>query len=363
MTDEQAMQRTLVLALRGSGHVSPNPRVGCVITKHGRVIAEGWHRAYGSLHAESDAIERATESVEGATLYVNLEPCAHQGKQPPCASLIIEKKLRRVVIGMEDPFHKVQGRGIAMLREAGIEVELGVLAEECAWANRAFTKYTTTGLPYIVAKTAQTLDGCIATSRGESQWITGEESRRRVHILRAELDAVLIGKSTAQTDNPTLDVRMVEGRNPKRIVFDTKLGLPLEIKLFSGADRANTIIVCDRKYTSTRKARNLAEAGVEVVGVETENERIAEKEALAVLAAEHNITSILLEGGGRLTSSFFDKRLIDEFHFFIAPNIMGGGKHIFENLGVNRLSNMPRFSVKFTAHSGDDLHVIAVYKS
>lgn len=363
MTDEQAMQRVLVLALRGSGRVSPNPRVGCVITKNGRVIAEGWHRAYGSLHAEADAIEHSTESVEDATLYVNLEPCVHQGKQPPCAPLIIEKKLRRVVVGMEDPFHKMQGRGISMLREAGIEVEVGVLAEECMWLNRTFTKHTTTGLPYIIAKTAQTLDGCIATSRGESQWITGEESRRRVHILRAELDAVLIGKSTAQADNPTLDVRLVEGRNPKRIVFDTKLSLPLEIKLFSGADRANTIIICDKKYAATRKARNLAEAGIVVVGAETENGRIAEKEALAAIAADHNISSILLEGGGRLMSSFFHKRLIDEFHFFIAPNIMGGGKHVFENAGINKLGDMPRFSVKFASRCGDDIHVIAVHKS
>lgn len=363
MTDEQAMKRVLVLALRGSGRVSPNPRVGCVIAKDGRIIAEGWHNAYGSLHAEADAIERATESVEGATLYVNLEPCVHQGKQPPCATLLIEKKLRRVVIGMEDPFHKVHGRGIAMLREAGIEVELGVLAEECAWTNRIFTKYMTTGLPYVVAKTAQTLDGCIATLKGESQWITCEESRRRVHILRAELDAVLIGKSTAQIDNPTLDARMVEGRSPKRIVFDTKLSLPLEIKLFSGIDRTNTIIVCDKRYASTRKAKNLIEAGVTVIGVGLEDGRISAEEALATLAADYNISSILLEGGGRLTSSFFRKHLIDEFHFFIAPNIMGGGRHVFENAGINRLSDMPRFPVKFAAHSGDDIHVIAVYKS
>lgn len=361
MTDEQGMEQALLLALRGSGYVSPNPRVGCIIVKNGRVIAEGWHHAYGGPHGEADAIAKATEDVAGATLYVNLEPCCHQGKTPPCTQLIIEKGIKRVVVGMADPFHKVQGRGIVMLREAGIEVLTGVLEEECAWVNRTFVKYVSTGKPYIVGKIAQTLDGCIATARGQSKWITGEESRRRVHILRAELDAVLVGKNTAQTDNPALDVRLVEGRNPKRIVFDAKLALPLELAMLSGADRANTIVVCGKKYAGNHKARNLQLADIVVIGAEVnEHGLIDENEVLSVLAADYGITSILLEGGGRIMASFFKKRLIDEFHFFIAPNIMGNGRRSFDGITTNQLSDMSRFSVKFASHSGDDLHVVAL---
>lgn len=362
MTDEQAMEQALLLALHGSGYVSPNPRVGCVIVKNGRLIAQGWHHAYGEPHAEADAIANATEDVAGATLYVNLEPCSHEGKTPPCASLIIEKGITRVVAGMEDPFDKVQGRGIAMLREAGIEVQTGVLADECAWVNRTFVKYITTGKPYVVGKIAQTLDGCIATSRGQSKWITGDESRRRVHILRAELDAVLVGKNTAQTDNPALNVRLVEGRSPKRIVFDSKLALPFELRLFSGADRSATIVVCSKKHANSHKARNLQLAGITVVGVEVaENGFIDEDAALTTLAADYGISSILLEGGGRMMASFFRKNLIDEFHFFVAPYIMGNGRRSFEGITTNQLGDMSRFSVKFASRSGDDLHVVALH--
>lgn len=355
------MQRVLALALRGSGTVSPNPRVGCVIVKNGGIIAEGWHREYGGLHAEADAIRNATEDISGATLYVNVEPCAHYGKQPPCANLIIEHGIRRVVVGMIDPFHQVNGAGVELLKNAGVEITTGVLSEECEWVNRAFTKFVTVRMPYLIAKTAQTIDGCIATARGESHWITGEESRRRVHILRSELDAVLVGKSTALSDNPSLDVRLVPGRNPRRVIFDTTLSLPLDLKLFTDNNRENTLVICNSAVSTSKKANILLEAGISIVGVSVGSDGFPDpKEALYDLANTHKIASVMVEGGGRILSSCFRDNLIDEFHFFVAPVIMGNGKRAFAEITTNRLSDMRQFTVKYASISGNDLHVIAL---
>ncbi|MDQ1266094.1 MAG: diaminohydroxyphosphoribosylaminopyrimidine deaminase, partial [Bacteroidota bacterium] len=271
MTDEQIMNHVNKLALRGSGYVSPNPRVGAVIVKNGKIISEGWHRQFGESHAEVDAIENSgMDNFEDCELFVNLEPCSYQGKTPPCADLIIDKKFSRVVIGTLDPNPLVSGKGIRKLEAADINVKIGVLENDCKWVNRYFFKHITTGLPYITAKAAQSLDGCIATSLGESKWISCDESRRRSHLLRSEIDAVLIGRTTASTDNPKLTVRNVSGRNQKRIILDSKLALPLDIDTLRDANRINTIICCKQDSAETRKAENLRLAGVHVLPIKAD---------------------------------------------------------------------------------------------
>lgn len=360
-SDAYYMQKALLLALKGGGSVAPNPRVGCVIVKNDSIIAEGWHEQYGNAHAEVRAIENATEDVSGATLYVNLEPCNHYGKTPPCTSLIIEKGIRRVVIGMHDPNPLVAGKGIEKLRENGIEVTEGILEEESRWINRVFVHHITTGLPYVVGKIAQSLDGCIATKNGHSKWISSVESRRRVHLLRAELDAVIIGKNTAQKDDPLLTVRDVHGKNPWRIVFDSKLSLPFHLQLLSDNLRHKTIIICNKQFDETKKAYNLRKAGVNIIGIdENGNGKPDLSLALKQLADEFNITSVLVEGGGILLSSFANAALLHEIHFFIAPIIIGAGIHPFSSLSTPNLNSAHKFLTKAVAKSGNDTHIILV---
>lgn len=361
MTYEQAMERAIALSLQGAGYVSPNPRVGCVILKDGEIIGEGYHHKFGDVHAEVDAIRSATQSVEGATLVVTLEPCSHTGKQPPCINAIKEAGISKVVIGILDPNPAVNGNGVQALKDAGIEVETNVLANECSWANRFFLKHITTGKPYIVAKVAQSLDGCIATSRGESQWLTGDESRRRVHALRSEIDAVLVGKNTALADDPQLTVRDVHGRNPKRIVVDTQLSLPLGVQLFSDAERVNTYVLCSHKAAASRKAENLKVAGVHIIACdETSDNMVHIPAGIDILASQQGISSILVEGGGRILSTFMRTDLIDELHIFTAPLVIGDGKHSFNMLFSPTLKEAHQLQFKAVSVSGNDIHTIAV---
>lgn len=360
-SDAYYMQKALLLALKGSGSVSPNPRVGCIIVKNDLIIGEGWHEKYGEAHAEVCAIEKATESVNGATLYVNLEPCDHYGKTPPCTSLLIEKGINRVVIGMLDPNPLVAGKGIEKLRNSGIDVAVGILEEESKWINRVFIHHISTGMPYVVGKIAQSLDGCIATKNGQSKWISGDESRRRVHILRAELDAVIIGKNTAQKDDPLLTVRDVQGKNPWRVVFDSKLSLPFYLQLFSDKLRHKTIVICNNHFAQTKKADNLRKAGVNIVGIEeNDNGKPDLTLALQKLASDFTITSAMVEGGGIIFSSFANAGLLQEIHFFIAPILLGSGQHPFSGLAVNDLTKAKKFLTKAVAKSGNDTHIIVV---
>ncbi len=358
--DEKFMKRAISLALRGTGNVAPNPRVGCVIVSNGEVIGEGWHERYGEAHAELNAFKNATEDVRGATLYVTLEPCAHEGKTPPCAPLIVEKGIAEVVIGMLDPNPLVSGAGIQILQNAGIHVRTDVLKDECAWVNRFFVKNITQKIPYVVLKTAQSLDGCIATMRGESQWITGEESRRRTHLLRAECDAVLIGKNTALLDNPSLTVRHTKGRNPKRIILDTNLSLPLGLKLFTDDERSRTIIFCSEEAANSRKAETLKVAGVQIETAEIENGSVVLKNVLKKLSDNYKISSLLVEGGAGIFSNFLKENLADELHIFTAPMLIGNGQHAFGNLATDVLKNAKRFDVKAVSKSGEDIHTILV---
>ena len=222
-----------------------------------------------------EAIKHAGDiSLEGATMVVNLEPCSHEGKTPPCAPLLIEKKFARVVVGMKDPNPMVAGRGIKMLKDAGIEVIVGVLEEECKWVNRAFIKHITTGMPYVTAKIAQSLDGKIASSTGDSKWITCEESRKRAHKLRSEVDAIVIGRKTAVQDNPKLTVRHVEGKNPARIVLDSELSLPFNLNIFNDPLRKHTFVCCKPEALTNTKANNLKLAGIKVLPAEMNGEKM-----------------------------------------------------------------------------------------
>lgn len=340
------MERALALARRGTGLVSPNPRVGCVILRDGVVIGEGWHHRFGDVHAEVDAIRAASGSVEGATVVVNLEPCSHFGKTPPCADLLIEKKVGRVVIGMTDPNPQVAGRGIARLRDAGIHVTTGVLQEACQYLNRFFAKHVVEGVPYVVLKAAQSLDGCIATASGQSVWITGEASRRRVHEQRGELDAVLVGANTVRRDDPELTVRLVEGRHPIRIVLDPLLRLPTHQKIFSAPLLARTIVVCAEQVADSESARELAGRGIELLPIASDETGGLLPDDIVRALGVRGIASVLVEGGAAVHSSFLRAGIVDELQLFYAPIVIGNGLHTFGQIATEALEEVQRFHVK-----------------
>lgn len=365
MTDEQAMRHALILALRGTGKVSPNPRVGAVILEDGEIVGEGWHKEFGGPHAEVIAINNSNiGDFSNATLIVTLEPCTRYGKTPPCTPLIIEKNFARVVIGMVDPNPEVSGKGIEILKNAGIDVTVGILQDECYWINRFFAKYITTGLPYIIVKSAQSLDGCIATSRGESKWISSDGSRRRTHLLRSSVDAVLIGKNTASLDNPLLNVRDVKGRNPIRIILDTNLSLPLSNHVFNYSTEQKTIVCCNPDVEKSRKAETLKNAGINILPSRlNEHGNIDITYLLSELSSKYYITSIMVEGGRSVFSSFARLQMIDELQLFIAPILMGNGINTFGDYSIDFLSNSAKFKIKGISKSNSDIHVVAVKES
>jgi len=360
MTLDQAMLLALKLAMKGSGYVNPNPRVGAVLLRGDEIVSTGWHKEYGAAHAEVDAICNAEiEDFSDTTLVVNLEPCSHYGKTPPCVNLILEKKIKRVVIGMLDPNPEVNGKGVQILRDAGLEVITDVCKKECEWVNRFFTKYILTGVPYIILKVAQSLNGCIATSNGKSKWITGEESRKKVHQLRSEVDAVIVGKRTASFDDPKLTVRDVEGRNPIRIIFDTNLSLPLSLSNFIDNERSKTVVCCKKEVASIRKAETLRVAGVKVVPCEvSQNGLIDINYSVSELAYKFNLSSILVEGGAKIFSSFLESDLVDELQLFTAPIIIGNGINAFGEMTTHSLEEANHFSLVNATKSGNDYHFI-----
>ncbi|MFH1050763.1 MAG: bifunctional diaminohydroxyphosphoribosylaminopyrimidine deaminase/5-amino-6-(5-phosphoribosylamino)uracil reductase RibD [bacterium] len=377
MTEREAMARAIELAQKGTGFVSPNPRVGAVILKNGELISEGYHKKFGGPHAEVEAIKNAKGvDLEGATIVVNLEPCSHFGKTPPCCDLIIEKKFSKVVIGMKDPNPIVAGKGIKKLRKAGIEVVSGVFEKEAKWLNRTFIKHITAGMPYVVLKVAQSIDGKIATVSGESQWITCEESRQEGHKLRAELDAVLVGKNTVLKDNPQLTVRLksvyqvnkvrkvrkvYKERNPFRVVLDTNLSLPLIKNVFIDENNNKTIVCCSEKSADSDKAKKLIKLGVNILAIKTgKNKKIDLQDCLNKLSEQFQIASVLVEGGAEIHSSFIKQNLVDEIRFFIAPKIIGKGISAFDRLELKKLSDASEFEIKEVCRSGEDLHLTLI---
>jgi diaminohydroxyphosphoribosylaminopyrimidine deaminase/5-amino-6-(5-phosphoribosylamino)uracil reductase len=306
---EEYMERALDLAEQGRGYVSPNPMVGAVIVKDGTVIGQGYHRRYGEAHAEIEALRDATGDVSGATMYVTLEPCCHYGKTPPCTKATIEAGIGKVVMAMEDPHQRVAGKGRTELVEAGIEVESGLLEDRARKMNESFVKFATTGLPFVIAKAAMTLDGKIATRTGHSQWITGEPARERVHWLRAGVDAVMVGSGTAEADDPRLTTRTASGngRDAVRIVVDGDAKTSPDRQVFSLQSSAPALLAVKTTAPAERKSALAAALG-----------------ALAKKLAERNIASVMIEGGGGLLAAAFDAGIVDKALFFVAPRIVGG---------------------------------------
>jgi len=323
--------RCLELAVKGRGYVSPNPMVGCVIVKNSKVISDGCHKQFGSSHAEVNAINSAIAkgiNLKGSTLYVNLEPCSHYGKTPPCTDEIIKNKISEVVIGTKDPNPLVSGRGIKKLKKNGIKVTVGVLETECRETNKFFFKYVKTGLPYITLKAAQTLDGKIADLNGKSKWISSIESQKFVHDLRSLYDAVLVGNNTVELDNPELTVRHLKGRNPYRIIINKNIALNLNNKLFSDKFTDKTIIIASKEPDEFLSGI-FEQRKIKVVKAKAKNGIIDLKDAMKKIA-RLGITSILVEGGAFTFTEFLKQTLADEMLIFTSPKIMGKGISTFK---------------------------------
>lgn len=339
------MLAALNLARRGLGRVWPNPAVGCVVVKQGAVIGRGWTQPGGRPHAETEALARAGAEARGATAYVSLEPCAHHGKTPPCADALVTAGVARVVAAMEDPDRRVSGRGFERLRRGGVDVSVGVCAEEAADMNAGFFSRILEGRPLITLKTATTLDGMIATHDGESQWITGEHARRTAHMLRATHDAVMIGSGTALADDPRLDCRLpgMHARSPVRIVIDGRLRLPLTSALVRDARELPTWIVTIEGNVSERiDAYRLC--GVEIIETPAGPSGTLDLAAALQALAKRGLTRILVEGGATLTAALMQARLVDRVVWFRASSIIGGdGIPVSAPFGVAKLDQAPRF--------------------
>jgi diaminohydroxyphosphoribosylaminopyrimidine deaminase/5-amino-6-(5-phosphoribosylamino)uracil reductase len=320
------MARALALAARGLGCVEPNPMVGCVLVREGQTVGEGFHQRFGESHAEINALASAGHAAKGATAYVTLEPCCHHGKTPPCTQAFIRAGVARVVVPLQDPFSQVAGRGIAELRSAGIECQIGVRSADANWLLAPYRKLVTTGRPWIIAKWAMTLDGKLATHSGDSRWISSEASRAVVHQLRGRVDAVMVGGGTARADDPLLTARPADLADLKRvatrIVVDSAATLPLNSRLAQTAADVPVLLAASND-AAPEACRHLADAGVEIVHFPgSHNERL---DALLAELGRRRLTNVLVEGGNRLLGALFDLRAIDEVHVFIAPKLAGGG--------------------------------------
>lgn len=327
MAEEQFMKRAIELAKQGIGWTAPNPLVGAVVVKNGRVIGEGYHRKYGELHAERNALAACTEDPAGATLYVTLEPCCHYGKTPPCTEIIIEKKIAKVVIGSRDPNPKVAGKGARILREHGIEVVEDYMREACDALNPVFFHYITTKTPYVVLKFAMTLDGKIATRTGASKWITGEAARNHVHQLRGRYAGILAGIGTVLADDPMLNCRIDGAHQPLRIILDSHLRIPMGSRLVRSAKEYPLLIVCnesirDREEGASR-IQKLEEAGAKVWTLPEKNGH-PDLNVLMQRLGEEKIDSVLIEGGGTVNEAALKAHIVHHVYAYIAPKIFGG---------------------------------------
>lgn len=351
------MLRALGLAAQARGRTNPNPMVGCVIERDGRVIGEGHHVRAGEPHAEAVAIAMAGGDIAGATVYVTLEPCAHHGRTGPCAALLAEKRPARVVVAMEDPNPLVAGKGVRQLREAGIEVIVGVLEEDARRLNEVFCKFITTGLPFVIAKCAMTLDGKIATRTGHSKWVTGETARRMVHELRDEVDAILVGSRTVMADDPSLTTRLDRPgtRDPIRVILDAGAYLSEDRKVFQVESDAPTWIATteDRAYTCASEVLKVprGSGGVDL-------------RALVEDLGRRGVCHLLIEGGGTTLASAFEAGLVDKVWFFVAPKIIGGRDAItpVEGIGIETMDNAIALERLRALSAGEDLLLEAYVK-
>jgi diaminohydroxyphosphoribosylaminopyrimidine deaminase/5-amino-6-(5-phosphoribosylamino)uracil reductase len=366
-TDRTHLARAIELARKGLGAVKPNPVVGAVVARDGETLGEGWHEEFGGLHAEVNAIEACgLEDLSGATLYVSLEPCCHEGKTPPCTEAILQAGIRRVVVASDDPTEKASGRGLGILRDEDVEVVLadGELAASARLLNQAFRKHARVGRPWVLFKSAMTLDGKVATRTGDSKWISGEDSRRLAHRWRATVDAVVVGIGTALADDPQLTARpdgplAQLGTQPRRVVFDSLARLPPSSQLVVAASEVPLTVVVSRA-AARADTDALEAAGVQVLVATGENEPARVRSALDQLGAR-GVTSVLLEGGPHLAGAFLDAGEIDEIRLFLAPLLLGGSaaRDPLEGKGVERISEAMR-ALTFGCESiGEDLLISA----
>ena len=394
LQDKEYMSRAIELAKKGEGWVNPNPKVGAVIVKGGQIIGEGYHVKCGQMHAERCAISSLRESAEGATMYVTMEPCCHYGKTPPCTEAIIENEISRVIIGSRDPNPKVSGKGAQTLRDAGIEVVEDFMADECDALNTIFFHYITTRIPYVRLKYAMTADGKIATKTGASRWVTGPEAIHKVHEMRHECMSVMVGVDTVIADDPMLNCRIGDGRNPVRIVCDSKLRIPSECQLVRTADEydSETVVVCavpgmpigevrfsekapfymdyenanplakalGKKFGGgdfTKKAIKLNEKGVRIFNFPGHDGKV-DLPLLMEYLGKLDIDSLLLEGGGNLNESALRAGIINEIRIFIAPKVFGGrAKSPIEGIGVDHPNMAYKFSFDDVERIGSDLMI------
>ena len=358
MTDQEYMLRAIQLAKKGEGWTNPNPMVGAVIVKDGKIIGEGYHKKYGELHAERNAIASLTESAEGAVIYVTLEPCCHHGKTPPCTEAIIEQKIRKVVIGSRDPNPKVAGKGVQMLREAGVTVVEDFMREECDQLNPVFFHYITTKTPYVVMKYAMTLDGKIATKTGASKWITGEAARAEVQHMRHRYMGIMAGIGTVLADDPMLNVRVEGWKSPIRILCDSGLRIPLDGQIVKSAGKYRTIVAYADSENTEAKRKRLHEMGVETICCPDENNQVDLKKLMKYLG-EEGIDSILLEGGGTLNDSALRAGIVQEVQAFIAPKLFGGmnSKTPVEGIGVRFPSEAVKLKCTDICQIGEDIRI------
>ena len=361
--DQRHMAVALELARRGLGRVWPNPAVGCVLVRAGRVVGRGWTQSGGRPHAETEAIGRAGEGARGATAYVSLEPCAHEGKTQPCADALVHAGIARCVVALEDPDPRVSGRGIALMRQAGLEVQTGILADEARELNEGFFSRINRNRPVVTLKLATTLDGFIATSHGESQWVTGALARQRGHLMRAEHDAVMVGIGTAIADNPTLTCRLagMAQFSPARIVLDTNLRLPLSNKLVATAFEYQTWVITKANCSKDKRAA-FEEHGVQVLEVDTGADgRLSMGQAMSILG-ERGVTRLLVEGGPTVSGSVVRSGLVDRVAWFRSPTLLGGdGISVTVPLGTEALADAITFRrVGVEAVGEDMLEIFAV---
>ncbi len=364
MSDEHFMKMALDLAKKGRGYTSPNPMVGAVIVKDGKVVGKGYHQAAGSPHAEVNALEDAGELAKGATLYVNLEPCNHTGRTPPCTERVLAAGIKRVVVAMGDPNPDVLGGGTDFLRRQGIQITEGVCERQAKTLNEAFLKYIKTKRPFTIIKCAATLDGQIATRTGDSRWVTGEKSREFVHRLRHAADAILVGINTVIQDNPNLTTRLKKrqergrGRDPIRIILDTHLRIPEDAKILQLDSDSATIIVTGNTVPKDKKTR-IETAGARILESPVKNGQIALDDLMERLGAL-GITSLLIEGGGRVIASALASGIVDKTFFFFAPKLLGGddGTAICKGPGTADMSGCILVKDMRVRRFGDDVLIV-----
>ncbi len=353
MDEIEYMRLAIQLARQGCGWVNPNPMVGAVIVKDGKIIGQGCHKKYGELHAERNALADCRTPTTGATLYVTLEPCCHYGRTPPCTDAIIESGISRVAVGSSDPNPLIAGKGIAILRSHGIEVTENVAKDECDKLNESFFHYIQNRTPYVVMKYAMTMDGKIATHTGKSQWITGSAARRRVHEARHRYSAIMVGVGTVITDNPMLTCRLENGKNPLRIICDTGLRTPLQARIVTTTDKAPTLIAT--AITDTKRYRPYLDAGCEIMVLPQKDAHI-DLNSLMKRLGEKQIDSLLLEGGGTLNWSALQSGIVNKVQAYVAPKLFGGnGKTPVEGFGVDYPGGAFLLSKPVITQVGEDI--------